>query len=61
MSGGTDKKVQVKAAKMAKLAILDVIGLVSNIKVGNNPSCGLEVSEKARKIGGEGEGEGEGE
>lgn len=35
MSGGTDKKVQVKAAKMAKLAVLDVIGLVNNIKVGN--------------------------
>ncbi|QUI60057.1 hypothetical protein JKF54_03820 [Wolbachia endosymbiont of Spodoptera picta] len=36
MNGGTDKKVQVKAAKMAKLAVLDVIGLVSNIKVGNS-------------------------
>jgi len=28
--------VQVKAAKMAKLAILDVIGLISNIKIGNS-------------------------
>ncbi|BDG76065.1 MULTISPECIES: hypothetical protein [Wolbachia] len=36
MSIDIDKKVQIKAANIAEFAVLDVIGLVNNIRVGDN-------------------------
>ena len=36
MSIDIDKKVQIKAANIDEFAVLDVIGLVNNIRAGDN-------------------------